>query len=213
MLVAMYYATRGLASWVDAKVELPVEWLDIAVHWAAGFLGFIVMILGFLFLHKHIVIVALAPFLSKISETIVKAELGPQPDSVTSKSATFQRSFIINTRSVVLELGMSLFLIVLGFVVPVLSPFTSLLVVLVEARFAGNGLMDFPLEYRGFSVPESLAWSSGHKATAAGIGAGYLLLMLVPVIGWMCAPTFGTVAGTLASLDSLTEKEGGKSTV
>lgn len=203
MLVAMFYATRGLAVWVDGKVQLPIQWLDLAVTWATGILGFVVMILGFLFLHKHIVIVILSPFLSRISETIVRAELGPQPDSVVSKGGTLQRSLIINTRSVLLEIGLSLLLIALGFVIPVLSPFTSLTVVLVEARFVGNGLMDFPLEYRGFSVCESVTWSRRHKATATGIGSGYLLLMLVPVVGWMFAPTFGVVAGTLASLKSL----------
>ena len=203
MVVVIYWSSRGLAGWVDQRIVLPWPWLDAAVTWAAGVLAFVAMVLGFLFLHKHIVIVALAPFLGRIAETITLAEAGPQPDTSMAGLATFRRSAFINTRSILLEIFGTLGLIALGFVIPVLSPFTSVLVILLEARFAGNGLMDFPLEYRGLSVRESVDWSRNHKATATGVGAGYLLLMLIPVIGWMFAPTFGTVAGTLQSLDEL----------
>ncbi|MEZ5326586.1 MAG: EI24 domain-containing protein [Verrucomicrobiales bacterium] len=207
MVIAMYWSSRGLAGWVDQRIVLPVAWLDAAVTWAAGILAFVAMVLGFVFLHKHIVIVALAPYLSKIAETITRAEAGPQPNTEMVGLATFKRSAIINTRSILLEIITTLSLIALGFVIPVLSPFTSLLVILVEARFAGNGLMDFPLEYRGLSVIESIEWSRTRKATATGVGIGYLLLMLIPIVGWMFAPTFGTVAGTLQSLDELKEAD------
>lgn len=206
MVMAIYWGSRDLAGWVDARIEVPFGWLDTTVTWIAGILAFAVMVLAFLFLQKHIVIVLLAPFLSRIAETITREEAGPQPDSVMAGIATIKRSAIINTRSVLIELALTLSLLALGFFVPALSPLTTAVVLLVEARFVGNGLMDFPLEYRGLSVRESVVWSREHKSTATGVGAGYLLLMLIPIVGWMFAPTFGTVAGTLRSLDDLREQ-------
>jgi len=109
----------------------------------------------------------------------------------------------INVRSIVLELIITLSLVVLGFVIPIISPVTWLLVFLVESRFAGCGLIDFPLEYRGYSVAESVAYSKEHDGQATGLGGGYFLLMMIPVIGWMIAPTFGTVAGTVETMEQL----------
>ena len=42
---------------------------------------------------------------------------------------------------------------------------------------------------------------------STGVGAGYILLMLIPLVGWMFAPTFGTVAGTLVAIDELEFRE------
>jgi CysZ protein len=201
MVAGIFYISRGLAQWIDAKIQLPIEWLDATVTWAAGILVFVAMVFAFIFAHKHIVIVVLAPFLSRVAEKITRAAVGPQQDTSMTNLGTIRRSAIINGRSIILELLLTVGLAVLGIVIPVFSPFTSLVIVLVEARFAGNGLMDFPLEYRGLSVNQSIEWSRQHKATASGVGAGYLLLMLIPIVGWMFAPTFGTVAGTLRSLD------------
>ncbi|MEM1442081.1 MAG: hypothetical protein AAGF67_07035, partial [Verrucomicrobiota bacterium] len=65
------------------------------------------------------------------------------------------------------------------------------------------GLMDFPLENRGLSVAESDRFARDRTGLSIGLGAGYLFLMMIPFIGWMFAPTFGTVAGTLKAIDEL----------
>lgn len=203
VLTLLYYGSRGLAGWLDAKIELPGEWLDQMFTMIVGVGLFVTLLLAFLFIQKHIVIVLLAPFLSMIAEKITRAEIGPQPNQVMGTWLTLRRSAIINTRSILLEIISTLALLLLGLIIPPLSPFTSALALWVQSRYAGIGLMDFPLEYRGMSAKESIAWSAAHKATAAGVGAGYVLLMFIPIFGWLFAPTFGTVAGTLCALEEM----------
>jgi CysZ protein len=161
---------------------------------------FVVMAVIFLFLHKRIVLIALAPFLSQIAERITRAECGPQPDTTMTQWQSLRRSAAINLRSIAVELALTLPLAVLG-LVPFVNLFTSAAILIISSRYAGNGLMDFPLEYRGLSVKESILWSRQHKATATGIGLGYQLFLMVPILGWMFAPTFGTIAGTLRAID------------
>ena len=175
LIIAMFIAGGNIAGWVDAKVNLDTVWLDKLVTYSAGILAFVAMLIGFFFLHKHIVIVALSPFLGRLAENIIRASEGEEPTPTLSTTQSIRRAAHINIRSVIF----------------------------VEARFVGYGLIDFPLEYRGFTVAESIQYSKGHRAESTGIGTGYILLMLIPVVGWMLAPTFGTAAGTIKTLDEL----------
>ena len=192
-IIAMFRLSGTASSWAEARWG---GWTSLAV--AVGV--FLVMAVMFLFLHKRVVLIALAPFLSRIAEKITRAEYGPQTGPPMTKWQAFGRSTTINLRSAIIELALTLPLVIAGFFL-FISPFTSLAILLISSRYAGNGLMDFPLEYRGLSVRESIAWSRRHKASAVGIGLGYQVFLMVPVLGWMFAPTFATVAGTLLAIE------------
>jgi CysZ protein len=188
LIIAMFIAGGNIAGWVDAKVNLDTVWLDKLVTYSAGVLAFIAM---------------LSPFLGRLAENIIRASEGEEPSPTLSTAQSIRRAAHISIRSLVFELTITAALLATGFIIPPLSLITTPLVVLVEARFVGYGLIDFPLEYRGFTVAQSIEYSKGHRAESTGIGTGYILLMLIPVVGWMLAPTFGTAAGTLKTLDEL----------
>jgi CysZ protein len=203
-IAAMIWLAGHARAWFDQRWGEPSGGWRAWVSLTVGVGAFLAMAVAFLFLHKRIVLVALAPFLARISETITRNECGPQPGPPMSKWQALRRSASINTRSLAIELGLTLPLLVVGLVL-FISPVTSVVILFISARYAGNGLMDFPLEYRGLSVKESIAWSRRHKATAIGIGLGYQLFLMVPFLGWMFAPTFATVAGTLRSIEKSRE--------
>ncbi|MDG2123481.1 MAG: EI24 domain-containing protein, partial [Verrucomicrobiales bacterium] len=200
LLVGIWFAGESLAGWVDAAVVIETGWLDKLVTIAVEVLAFAVMLVAFFFLHKHIVIVALAPFLGRLAENIIRGTKGEKPTPALPAIRAVQRSAIINTRSIFFELLITIALVTPGFIFPLISPFTTTAAFLVEACYVGYGLIDFPLEYRGFTVTQSIRYTKTHRAVSAGVGTGYLLLMMVPVVGWMFAPTFGTAAGTIETL-------------
>lgn len=202
MFVLMLWLANQLRLWVGHNWDISFAGSRELVPLAMGIGAFLLMAVVFFFLHKHIVIVALAPFLGRISEVITRAECGPQPNTAMTQWQSLRRSAYINTRSVFVEIFCTILLLLIGFI-PFLTPFTSVAIFFIGGRYAGNGLMDFPLEYRGLSVKESIEWSRSHKATAFGIGVGYQLLLMIPFLGWMFAPTFGTVAGTLRSVEEI----------
>jgi len=118
------------------------------------------------------------------------------------------RSAKVNTRSIAHELLAGAVFFVIGLMVPVIgSLLSSVGLLLIQNCFLGNGLLDFPLEYRGRSTTESVAFCKAHRGEATGLGLGYFLTMLVPVIGWMLAPTVGTVAGTGLAMELLGDGE------
>jgi CysZ protein len=208
ILAVVILAAMGLSGVVDRLVEISIGWLDQLINWMVGILMVFAMLAAFVFLHRRIVLIVLAPLLSRLAELTVRGMEGDTFEVTLDFRKAFQRGLHINTRSIILEPFATLSLVVLGFVIPIISPVTSCLVFLVESRFAGFGLIDFPLEYRGYSVAESIAYSKSHRGKATGLGAGYFLLMMIPVIGWMIAPTFGTVAGTVETMERLRKEEG-----
>lgn len=203
VLLLAYRSSRGLAEWLDEKIVIPWEWLDATVTWSIGIVAAFAWIVAFIFLHKQLVLVALAPLLGRLAELTVRGAEGESYRQRLGAAQAVGRAIRINLGGMTREIGLTLGCLLLA-LLPIVGPFLSAAgLLLVESRFLGIGLMDFPLEYRGLSVTESRRFTRERAGLASGLGAGYLLLMTIPFVGWMFAPTFGTVAGTLEALDEL----------
>ncbi len=204
ILVAFYFAADGFSTWIDGLIIIPWEWLDKTVTVTTVILTFLALVAGFAFVHKHIALILLAPFLGIIAEETLKAIKGD--DYVRTKltiGQSFSRSARINLQYILREFLANLLFFACGLVPLIGSAISASGMFLTQSRFLGYGLMDFPLENRGFSVTESDAFVKDRKSLSIGLGSGYLLLMMIPFVGWMFAPTFGTVAGTLKAIDEL----------
>jgi uncharacterized protein involved in cysteine biosynthesis len=207
ILTAVIFGAIGLSSLVDQVIEISIRWIDTAVNYAAGILGAFAMLALFVFLHKRIVLIVLAPLLARLSELTVRGIEGNQFKVQLDPKAALKRGLYINTRSLFIELFATLSLLAMAFIFPPIAPFIAALVFLIESRFAGYGLIDFPLEYKGFTIEESIAHAKARRGLATGLGAGYFLILAIPIVGWMFAPTFGTVAGTIRAMDELKDRK------
>jgi CysZ protein len=204
LFVGFYLAAGGISGWLDGLIEIKLAWLDRLVTVTMAVLTFLILLAGFVFVHKHLVLIVLSPFLGKIAEEVVKALKGPEfAESRLTFSQSLARSTKVNLHYILREFLANLLLLACG-LVPVFGSLVSAVgMFVVQSKYLGYGLMDFPLEHRGLSAKESDAFVKARTPLSIGLGAGYLLLMLVPVVGWMFAPTLGTVAGTLKALDEL----------
>lgn len=211
LFTVFYFSAGGFSKWMDKVINIPIEWLDQAVTVAAAVLSFVALVAGFIFVHKHLVLIVLAPFLGKIAEETLKAVKGDDYVKSPGMKDSVARSVKINLRYIIRELFINLAFLVGGLLIPVIGSGVSTVGMFVtQARFLGYGLMDFPLENRGFSVLESEQFVKSRNGMSVGLGAGYLILMMIPVVGWMFAPTFGTVAGTLKAIEELEIESGEK---
>jgi CysZ protein len=209
LLAGCYLAAGGVSGWLDGLVTIETAWLDKTVAVTMAALTFLVLLAAFIFVQKHIVLIVLSPFLGKIAEEVVKAVKGPEfAESSLTFGQSLARSTKVNLHYILRELLGNLLFLACG-IIPVLGSLVSAAgMFVIQSKFLGYGLMDFPLEHRGLSPKESDEFVRARTPLSIGLGAGYMLLMLIPIIGWMFAPTFGTVAGTLKALDEL-EKDSG----
>lgn len=203
VITAAYFSAKHLALWLDEKIVIPWGWLDATVTWSIGIITIFAWLAAFIFFHKQLALVVLAPFLGRLAELTVRGAEGEAFRQRLTPIQAIKRALKINLGNVPKEIGMTLLFLLAGFI-PFVGPIFSLVgLFLTESRFLGFGLMDFPLEYRGLTVDESRDFVRERVGLASGLGAGYLLLMAIPFVGWMFAPTLGTVAGTIEALDEL----------
>ena len=158
---------------------------------------FIIMI--YLSIYKYLVLFLMAPLFAYLSEIT--------EEKLTGKTFQFNlkrfikdviRGILMALRNLIIELIWILVLFIVAFI-PVVGFFSPLLLFLVESYFFGFSMMDYYNERHKLSVKESVRFMQKHKGAAIGVGATYYLLFLIPFIGWLFAPVYASVSGTIAA--------------
>lgn len=156
-----------------------------------------------LILYKHIIMALSAPFMSPVSEKI-EEHLTGRP-SYNHRNTSFReqlwRGIQLNMRNLVKELLITLPILLLKFI-PVVNIFSSILLFLVQAYYAGFGNMDYTLE-RHFKYRESVQFVSKHKGSAIGNGIVFMLFLLIPVIGILLVLPMSVTAASVKTVELL----------
>lgn len=166
----------------------------------AGFLAGSVLLLGGLFVYKYLILIVLSPVMSFVSEKMEQSLLQSyqaKPFSVAGVLSDFARGIRLSIRNISFELLIILGIFICTSFIPFVNIASTLLIFLVQAFYAGFGNMDFYLE-RHLGVGESIRFAKARRGMAMGNGAIFLLILLVPVLGWFLAPVLGAMAATLA---------------
>ena len=108
-----------------------------------------------------------------------------------------KRGLIINLTNLTIELGITIPLILIGLFVSFLSPFTTILIILVESYFLGFGMIDLRNEFMKLGVKESRAVVKKHRPFAVGVGITMYFLIWIPVLGILFAPIWACISAGL----------------
>lgn len=182
-----------------------IPW-DIEGSWAKTILqilsGATILLIG-LMLYKHIIMALSAPFMSPVSEKI-EAHLSGHDNHKhrnTSFSEQLLRGIRINVRNLFKELLFTIPILLLSFI-PVIGLFTSVLLFLLQAYYAGFGNMDYTLE-RHFDYKSSIQFVKKRRGIAIGNGIVFMLLLLVPVIGILLVLPLSVTAASETTIKKL----------
>ncbi len=204
--IAVYFIAGTVS---ETLVGLLPEWL------AGGFLEVlfavvigILLLLAGLFVVKYIVLIILSPVLSWLSEITEEKISGRKPSSMSPGEmlSDLWRAIRLNLRNLFIELLLTFALFIVSFI-PAIGIFAPPVAWLVQSHYAGFGLADFTLERKRYSVSETVSWVGKNRDVTTGLGIGFMLISLVPVIGWFLAPVLGTIAATVVVLGELEEPE------
>ena len=164
--------------------------------------GIVIFAIG-LILYKHIIMALSSPFMSPVSEKIEAYFTGiPAKNYVsTNFSKQLVRGIRIGLRNLSKELLYTLPILILK-LIPVVNIFSTVLLFLVQAYYAGFANMDYTLE-RHFKYKESVAFIRQHRGLAIGNGIGFLLLLLIPVIGVILVLPLSVTSASVIAVDLL----------
>ena len=168
--------------------------------------GLFVLIIG-LILFKHIIMALSAPFMSPVSEKIETHLTGNQSHlhRETSFMQQLWRGIKINGRNLCMELLISIPLLILKFI-PIVNIFSTVLLFMVQAYYAGFGNIDYTLE-RHFKYKESLQFVRKNRGIAIGNGIVFILFLLIPVIGVILVLPLSVTAASTCTIEALQLKK------
>lgn len=164
--------------------------------------GFLVAILGILFL-KYIVIIVVSPFMSILSEKVasrITGKVSPVRFTITNAISDIIRGIKISLRNLIRELFFTFLLLIIG-LIPVIGWFSPILIFILQSYYAGFGNMDYTLE-RYLKVRQSVAFARQYKGLMVGNGVVFMALLMTGP-GFLIAPPLATVAATLESIKRL----------
>ena len=176
------------------------RWSDYVLKILNVMSGGLVVILGFI-LYKYLLLICISPFMGPLSakvESIITGESTSSKFSVKQTSYEIIRGIRISIRNVVRELGLTLFLIILG-LIPIFTVFVTPLIFIVQSYYAGFANFDYYLERRA-SLRQSIKYIRQKRGLVIGNGAGFMLLLLIPILGLFLAPVMATVAATKSAI-------------
>lgn len=180
------------------------QWWDWA-QWMTGWLIHLSLWILTWYLYykfqKYILLIVLSPVLAYVSEKTEKALTGADyPFSWGQFFKDIVRGVLLAVRNFTLEMLITLGLFLLG-LIPIFAPFTVIIALLVSWYYYGYSLMDYTNERHKLGLTASNRSIQNKKGIAIANGMVFEIIFLVPIIGFVVAPIWSTVAATVAMHD------------
>ncbi|MBK8498565.1 MAG: EI24 domain-containing protein [Flavobacteriales bacterium] len=206
-------ATDATGAWVAGYLEIPLEqddagWWSELKNWLNGARESVVawvlrIAVGYLLFvaNKYIVLVLLSPLLAYASERAEEELTGRRfPFSLAQLMKDALRGALIALRNGILELAISIGIWVLTFFVPIVAPFSFVILFLVSSYFYGFSMFDYVYERRRMRIGESVRAVNSQRGAVIANGMLFNLLMKIPLVGLMFAPVMASIGAVMATV-------------
>ncbi|MEL0455202.1 EI24 domain-containing protein [Flavobacteriaceae bacterium SZ-1-7] len=179
------------------------DWGKETFSTISNFIGWLIIIIIGLIIYKHIIMALSAPFMSPVSEKIEAHFTGNTSHTHRNTSFAQQlwRGIKVNLRNLLMELLLTIPILLLKFI-PIVNIFSTILLFLVQAYYAGFGNMDYTLE-RHFQYKESVQFVRKHRGLAIGNGIVFILCLLVPIVGVILVLPLSVTAASTQTIEAL----------
>ena len=162
----------------------------------------LVMVLFYFSLFKFLFLVIGSPvfaYLSEKTESIIDGK--DFPLNFKQLLRDILRGMRIALRNIVWQSVYLLTILIFSFI-PIIGWVAPLIALFVECYYFGFSMLDYSSERNKLSYYQSVAFIGHHKGLAIGNGMVYYLMHLVPVIGWLFAPSYAVIAATLSIINA-----------
>jgi CysZ protein len=184
----------GAKSWLDRMQDSWLNWLFII-----GMVIFRLVLLLFYFsLFKYIFLIIGSPvfaYLSEKTESIIEEK--EFPFSFGQLVKDIGRAVRIALRNMLWQTVYVVTILILSFI-PLFGWIAPLVSLFVECYYLGFSMLDYSSERNKMSASQSIEFISRHKGLAIGNGMVFYMMHLIPVIGWIFAPSYAVIAATLS---------------
>ncbi len=172
------------------------------------FLWIFMLLIGYIS-YKEVVLIFFSPVLGYLSERVEKLIYNEEPPPFNAKNllADIRRGLALELKNLARMLILSLISWLLVFIPIIGTIISPILILLIQSYYGGLRFVDYTLERKRYSIEESLYFAGGNKARITGVGLGFMLILMVPILGWFVAPGYGTIAATLCALEKINKDD------
>lgn len=136
-------------------------------------------------------------YLSEKTEAIMEGK--DFPFNLAQLMKDIWRGIRIALRNLLWQTVYVLSIFILSFI-PLFGWIAPLVALLVECYYFGFSMLDYSSERNKLSASQSIEFIGRHKGLAIGNGIVFYLMHLIPIIGWLLAPSYAVVAATISLL-------------
>ncbi len=184
----------GIKTWLDKMQDSWLNWLFIigqVILW-------LVLFLFYFSLFKYIFLIIGSPvfaYLSEKTESIIEEK--EFPFSFSQLMLDIARAVKIALRNMLWQTVYVVSILILSFI-PLVGWIAPLVSLFTECYYLGFSMLDYSCERKKMSTQQSIEFISRHKGLAIGNGMVFYIMHLVPLIGWLFAPSYAVIAATLS---------------
>jgi CysZ protein len=196
--IEWFILKTGLRSWVDRLNSGSLSFL-LAM---GTLLVWMISLLFYFSLFKYLFLIVGSPIFSYLSEKTQSIMDGKElPFNSSQLLHDMKRGIFLAIRNGFWQTIYVLTILLVSFI-PLIGWLTPFMALLIEFYYYGFAMIDYSMERMKMSVPNSISYIAHHKGLAIGNGMVFYLMHLLPVVGWILAPSYAVIAATI-SMQSL----------
>lgn len=184
----------GVKGWLDRMHD---SWLNFFFIVGQIILR-LVLLLFYFSLFKFLFLIIASPvfaWLSEKTDSIIQEK--DFPFSLKQLAVDIARAVRIALRNMLWQSVYVFTILILSFI-PLIGWVAPVVALLVECYYFGFSMLDYSSERNQLTAQQSIDFIGHHKGLAIGNGIVFYLLHLLPIIGWLLAPSYAVVAATLS---------------
>jgi CysZ protein len=158
----------------------------------------LVLLLFYFSLFKFLFLIIGSPvfaYLSEKTESIIEGK--EFPFSFKQLASDIVRAIKIALRNMLWQSVYVLTILILSFI-PIVGWPAPVVALLVECYYLGFSMLDYSSERNKMTAQQSIDFIGRHKGLAIGNGIVFYMLHLLPILGWLLAPSYAVIAATLS---------------
>ncbi|HMJ47983.1 MAG TPA: EI24 domain-containing protein [Ferruginibacter sp.] len=188
----------GVKAWLDRMQDSWVSFLFIV----GQIIMRLVLLLFYFSFFKFLFLIIGSPVFAYLSEKTESIMEGKDfPFSWRQLLKDIGRAIRIALRNILWQTVYVITILILSFV-PVIGWIAPLVSLLVECYYFGFSMLDYSSERNKLNAQQSIEFIGRHKGLAIGNGLVFYLMHIIPIIGWLFAPSYAVIAATLSLLNA-----------
>jgi CysZ protein len=184
----------GVETWIQEQKNALVSFFFLM----GGIMLRIILLFFYFSLFKYLFLIIGSPLFAYLSEkTEALLEGKDYPFNFRQLLKDIIRGISLALRNSLWQTVYTISILILS-LFPVIGWVTPVIALFIECYYYGFSMLDYSCERHKLSPSESVAFIGNHRGLALANGLLFYVMHIIPVLGWILAPTYAVVAATLS---------------